>query len=144
MTALVEVARRAAHLLFPVDQLDCYGCHLDRQWVGGELADHSCSAFGRLNRTGFVLLGEPDPTPTRLPLDLGRFPIVEPHPPEPVAGQLACYRGWEVGYDPDAEYWGGIGWRGYRGGCDLDAPEVMAATFAQCLAEVDAAEEHQL
>lgn len=30
----------------PPDQRDCYGCHLDRQWVGGERTDHTCAGFG--------------------------------------------------------------------------------------------------
>lgn len=62
-------------------------------------------------------------------------------PAEPAATHHVWYRGWEIGYDHDAAYWGGTGWRAYKGGCDLDAPEVMAATYAACLDEIDEAED---
>lgn len=62
-------------------------------------------------------------------------------PPEPGAGEVVWYRGWEVGYNPDADYWASEGWQGYKGGCDLDAEQVMARTYELCLDEIDGEED---
>ena len=62
-------------------------------------------------------------------------------PVEPTESADVWYRGWEVGFDDTAHRWSGEGWRAYKGGCDLDAPTVSAATFIGCLNEIDEAED---
>lgn len=58
-------------------------------------------------------------------------------PPEPPHLETVMYRGWEVTYDADAAYWSKCGWRAYKGGVDLDAPHVDAATYSECLDAID-------
>jgi len=68
-------------------------------------------------------------------------PLPLTRPLEPQGTDHVWYRGWEVGYDHDAANWGGTGWRAYKGGCDLDAREVMSATYQGCLDEIDEQED---
>ena len=58
-------------------------------------------------------------------------------PAEPVNGDDVWYRGWEVGYHDMAATWSGEGWCAYQGGCDVDALQVSARTFAECLDAID-------
>lgn len=51
------------------------------------------------------------------------------------------YRGWEVGYDDEAAKWTNEGWRAYKGGCDLDALSVSAASYDECLDAIDEQED---
>lgn len=67
--------------------------------------------------------------------------VVQVRPPEPQGTTCVWYRGWEVGWDHDAAFWGGTGWRAYKGGCDLDALEVMSETYQGCLDEIDEQED---
>lgn len=62
-------------------------------------------------------------------------------PAEPTLTNHVWYRGWEVGFSHDSAYWCGEGWIAYKGGCDLDAPEVRAKTYAGCLDEIDEQED---
>jgi len=72
---------------------------------------------------------------------MGNVAKKEPRPSEPSNGQVVWYRGWEVGYNPDADYWVGAGWKAYKGGCDSDALQVTEETFDACLDEIDAEED---
>jgi hypothetical protein len=67
--------------------------------------------------------------------------LEEPRPPEPQGDDVVWYRGWEVGFDGMAHDYGGEGWRAYKGGCDLDAPQVSARTYDACLDEIDSEED---
>ncbi len=59
-------------------------------------------------------------------------------PIEPKGAVISVwYRGWEVGYDDMAGQWSSEGWRAYKGGCDLDAPQVSAATYDGVLDAID-------
>lgn len=62
-------------------------------------------------------------------------------PPEPAPGESVVYRGWKAALDYDAQFWTQMGWRAYRGGVDLDAPEVSANTWIALLDEIDAVED---
>ena len=62
-------------------------------------------------------------------------------PPQPFAEAAVWYRGWEVGYDLEADKWTSHGWRAYKGGCDLDAPHVDADTYEGVLDAIDEEED---
>jgi len=62
-------------------------------------------------------------------------------PAEPEIGHDVWYRGWECSFYDDAEFWTGRGWQAYKGGADIDAPNVNARTFSDLLDEIDDAEE---
>lgn len=62
---------------------------------------------------------------------------VEARPAAPSGTDNVWYRGWEVGYDADADFWSNEGWIAYKGGCDLGAPEVRSATYEACLDLID-------
>lgn len=62
-------------------------------------------------------------------------------PAEPFGEQVAWYRGWEAGYEFQLEYWTGEGYRAYKGGCDLDAPNVTADTWSELLDAIDEEED---
>lgn len=47
LRAAARLVRRATDALFPADERGCHGCSLDVQWVGSELADHSCERWKR-------------------------------------------------------------------------------------------------
>lgn len=64
-------------------------------------------------------------------------------PQEPRAGEAFWYRGWECGFEPDRHNWCGDGWVGYKGGCDLDAPQTSGKTWDALLDEIDAEEDEQ-
>lgn len=61
-------------------------------------------------------------------------------PVEPEIGHTVWYRGWEISFYDDAEFWTGNGWQAYKGGADLDAPNVSASTFTDLIEEIDAEE----
>lgn len=61
-------------------------------------------------------------------------------PQEPKGLDVVWYRGWEAGYDDMAARYVPECWIAYKGGCDLDAPTVSAATFSGLLDEIDAEE----
>lgn len=58
-------------------------------------------------------------------------------PPEPKCLASAWYRGWECAYYHEPASWGFDGWYAYKGGCDLDAPQVTAATYSGLLDAID-------
>lgn len=62
-------------------------------------------------------------------------------PAEPKASSTAWYRGWEISFNEEAEKWTRTGWQAYKGGCDLDAPQVDAKTFSDCLDAIDETED---
>lgn len=62
---------------------------------------------------------------------------LEARPAEPKGDGNAWYRGWEAGYEPERGNWVTDGFVAYKGGCDLDAPQVSAATWAALLDEID-------
>ena len=64
----------------------------------------------------------------------------ENRPAEPTRNATITYRGWECAFYDDAEFWTGHGWQAYKGGADLDAPNVNARTWAGLLDEIDAQE----
>ena len=62
-------------------------------------------------------------------------------PDEPVNLDISTwYRNWEMMFDLDASMWSNEGWRAYKGGCDLDATNVSAASWQGLL---DAIDEHE-
>ncbi|MES2783580.1 MAG: hypothetical protein V4657_12360 [Pseudomonadota bacterium] len=61
----------------------------------------------------------------------------EAKPPDPNGEAVVWYRGWEAGYEWQREYYTGEGLTAYRGGCDLEARYVSAATWSGLLALVD-------
>lgn len=58
-------------------------------------------------------------------------------PAEPYGDKCVWYRGWELGYSFESEYWGGEGWIAYKGGCDLGAPEIRAGRYVLALDAID-------
>jgi len=66
-----------------------------------------------------------------------------PRPDEPSKSDAVWYRGWECAYDADAAYWGAEGWRAYKGGCDLGAPQAGGRTWSDLLDDIDAEESAQ-
>lgn len=58
-------------------------------------------------------------------------------PAQPGLTDHVWYRGWEVGYSRDADFWSNEGWIAYKGGCDLGAPEVRSGTYEACLDLID-------
>ena len=58
-------------------------------------------------------------------------------PNEPNGEDSVWYRGWEAGWEELMEYWTGEGYRAYKGGADLDAPSVTAATWDGLLDAID-------
>jgi hypothetical protein len=63
-------------------------------------------------------------------------------PAEPKHGVNVWYRGWECGYDSDRGFWTPEGYAAYKGGCDLDTPQVHGKTWAELLEAIDD-EEHE-
>lgn len=61
----------------------------------------------------------------------------EVKPLQPTDGKPVWYRGWEVCWDEDADYWIGEGWRAYKGGCDLGAPLQASNDFVDLLDLID-------
>lgn len=61
-------------------------------------------------------------------------------PAEPEEGKTVWYRGWEISFYDDAEFWTGNGWNAYKGGADIDAPHTSARTFPELIEEIDAEE----
>jgi len=61
----------------------------------------------------------------------------EPRPAEPTGNEDVWYRGWECGFDDMAARYTAGAWRAYKGGCDLDAPQVSAVTWVGLLDEID-------
>lgn len=58
-------------------------------------------------------------------------------PREPSYADVVWYRGWEAGYDDMASRYISEPWRAYKGGADLDAPYVSAATWDGLLDAID-------
>lgn len=66
----------------------------------------------------------------------------EEAPPEPTHdAKPVWYRGWEISWDAESYHWTQIGWRAYKGGCDLGAQEVSGLCYADVLDEIDAEED---
>lgn len=65
---------------------------------------------------------------------------VTERPPEPDTEGDIWYRGWEAGFDDMAHHYTSEGWRAYKGGCDLDAPQLSSKTWAGLLDAIDEAE----
>ena len=61
-------------------------------------------------------------------------------PEQPDHKTTIWYRGWEISWNRDADFWLRQGWDAYKGGCDLDAPNIRAGKFADLLDEIDDAE----
>lgn len=66
--------------------------------------------------------------------------VTQTRPAEPEVGHDVWYRGWECSYDVEAALWGAEGWRAYKGGADIDAPNTSARTFSELLDDIDAEE----
>ena len=62
-------------------------------------------------------------------------------PAEPIGDAVVQYRGWELGYDWQQEYWTGAGWTAAKGGFDLDAICLQGARYCDMLDEIDAQED---
>lgn len=58
-------------------------------------------------------------------------------PGQPKRNAIVTYRGWECAFYSDAEFWTGNGWVAYKGGADIDAPNVNAGTWTGLLGEID-------
>jgi hypothetical protein len=58
-------------------------------------------------------------------------------PAEPEGEDCAWYRGWECGWDRMRDFYTSEGYSAYKGGADLDAPNVSADTWAKLLDAVD-------
>lgn len=67
--------------------------------------------------------------------------MTTPRPEQPDGETAVWYRGWEAGYEWSLEYWTGEGYRAYKGGCDLDAPNVTAGTWSELLDAIDEEED---
>lgn len=63
--------------------------------------------------------------------------LVHVRPEHPGYKDHAWYRGWEIGWSHESYYWADEGWIAYKGGCDLDAPELRCKTFADMLDLID-------
>lgn len=74
---------------------------------------------------------------------MGKPDLCDARPAEPKGTDSAWYRGWECGFEPDRHNWCGDGWVGYKGGCDLDAPQTSGKTWDALLDEIDAEEDEQ-
>lgn len=61
----------------------------------------------------------------------------EPEGDATYGGSNVRYRGWECAFYSDAEFWTGHGWQAYKGGPDIDAPNVSGLTFQELLDEID-------
>ena len=61
-------------------------------------------------------------------------------PDEPSHDASVDYRGWEIGYDDGYGFNTKEPWSAYKGGVDLDAPRLSAATFVALCAEIDGEE----
>jgi hypothetical protein len=62
---------------------------------------------------------------------------VSARPDEPKGADSVFYRGWECGFEPDRDRYTREGWTAYKGGCDLDAPQVTAVSWTALLDAVD-------
>lgn len=62
-------------------------------------------------------------------------------PEMPTGEDVVWYRGWEAGWEQQLEFYTGEGYRAYKGGCDLDAPNVTAGTWAGLLDAIDEEED---
>ena len=69
---------------------------------------------------------------------------IETRPEEPENGDVVWYRGWECGWDEEADKWTREPWRAYERGVDLDAPQVSGRTWEDLLCEIDAEEDDDL
>ena len=65
-------------------------------------------------------------------------------PSEPEGTKSVWYRGWECGYDADAGFWTKEGWRAYKGGVDIGAPQASAPSWPELLEAIDDEEDDQL
>ena len=54
-------------------------------------------------------------------------------PKTPDGEDVVRYRDWEAGWDQLREFYTGQGYTAYKGGCDLDAPNVSAGTWEKLL-----------
>ena len=64
-------------------------------------------------------------------------------PAAPAGEDVVRYRGWECGWEHQAEFWTGQGWAAYYGGADLGAPTLRAGTYKELLDLVDEYEEDE-
>lgn len=62
-------------------------------------------------------------------------------PEMPEGEKTVWYRGWEAGWEHMLEFFTGEGYRAYKGGADLDAPEVRGATWTELLDNIDEEED---
>ncbi|MEB3067278.1 hypothetical protein, partial [Parvimonas micra] len=58
-------------------------------------------------------------------------------PAEPGLHETVDYRGWECSWDATADAWGANGWRAYKGGADIGAPELNAKTWLELMRLID-------
>ncbi len=63
--------------------------------------------------------------------------MTETKPPEPPFYTAVWYRGWEAGQDDMAMRYTDESWIAYKGGCDLDAPQLAAKSWAELLELID-------
>lgn len=66
--------------------------------------------------------------------------MAEERPPEPQSGEV-WYRGWEAGYEEMHARYTQESFVAYKGGADLDAPQVSGKTWEALLDEIDAQED---
>lgn len=62
-------------------------------------------------------------------------------PAEPAKNDVIWYRNWECWYVSEAGYWGVGPWVAYKGGADVDAPQVSSKTWTELLDEIDVEED---
>lgn len=58
-------------------------------------------------------------------------------PQMPIGEADVWYRGWEVGWDQQREFYSGEGYVAYKGGCDLDAPQLTSGSWVGILDAID-------
>ena len=64
-------------------------------------------------------------------------------PAQPDYGKEAWYRGWEAGQDDMAMRYTDESWIAYKGGRDLDAPQIAAKSWADLLDAIDEEEDDE-
>lgn len=67
---------------------------------------------------------------------------INERPAQPNGEDTVWYRGWEAGWEEMLDFFTGEGYRAYKGGADLDAPDVRAGTWEELLDAIDEEEDN--